>query len=110
MEMKPEVVGRELIKPASSSPQDLLQLSLAYVSAGPAAYVSTIFFYKTVSGESLDITSGRLKTSLSDTLSRFYPLAGRMEGDKIICNDEGAVFTEASHRFSPLGFPQKQPR
>ncbi|XP_033132364.1 BAHD acyltransferase BIA1-like [Brassica rapa] len=94
MEMKLEVVGREVIKPASPSPQDLLQLSLADVS-GPAAYVSTIFFYKTVSGESLDITSGRLKTSLSDTLSRFYPLAGRMEGDKIICNDEGAVFTEA---------------
>ncbi|KAL0754009.1 hypothetical protein Bca101_091677 [Brassica carinata] len=103
MEMKLEVVGREVIKPASPSPQDLLQLSLADVS-GPAAYVSTIFFYKTVSGESLDITSGRLKTSLSDILSRFYPLAGRMEGDKIICNDEGAVFTEARTDLPPSDF------
>ncbi|KAJ0251163.1 BAHD acyltransferase BIA1 [Hirschfeldia incana] len=94
MEMKLEVVGREVIKPSSPSPQDLLQLSLSDV-AGPAAYVSTIFFYRSVSGESREVISGRLKTSLSDALSRFYPLAGRMQGDKIICNDEGAFFTEA---------------
>lgn len=92
--MKLEILGREVIKPASPSPQDFLQLSLADVS-GPTAYVSTIFFYKSVSGESPEIITGRLKTSLSDTLSRFYPLAGRIKGDKIICNDEGAVFTEA---------------
>ncbi|KAF8079989.1 hypothetical protein N665_0984s0008 [Sinapis alba] len=92
--MKLEILGREVIKPSSPSQQDLLQLSLADVS-GPATYVSTIFFYKSVSGDSWEIISGRLKTSLSDTLSRFYPLAGRMEGHKIICNDEGAVFTEA---------------
>ncbi|KAL0794641.1 hypothetical protein Bca101_066018 [Brassica carinata] len=94
MEMKLEILGREVIKPASPSPQDFLQLSLADVY-GPATYVSTIFFFKSVSGESREIISGRLKTSLSQTLSRFYPLAGRMEGHKIICNDEGAVFTEA---------------
>ncbi|KAJ0233384.1 hypothetical protein HA466_0283480 [Hirschfeldia incana] len=96
MEMKLEILGREVIKPASPSPQDLHQLSLGDVFC-PAEYVSAIFFYKTISGESLseEIISGRLKTSLSDTLSRFYPLAGKIEGDKIICNDEGAVFTEA---------------
>ncbi|CAH8362736.1 unnamed protein product [Eruca vesicaria subsp. sativa] len=83
-----------VIKPASPAPRDLLQLSTVDVYS-PPKYVSTIFFYKSVFGESLEIISERLKTSLSETLSRFYPLAGRIEGDKIICNDEGAFFTEA---------------
>ncbi|VVB01211.1 unnamed protein product [Arabis nemorensis] len=42
-----------------------------------------------------EIIASKLKTSLSETLSGFYPLAGRIEGVSISCNDEGAVFTEA---------------
>ncbi|KAG7547486.1 Transferase [Arabidopsis suecica] len=95
MEAKLEVVGREVIKPASPAPHDRLQLSFFDVSC-PAVYVSTIFFYQSVAGgESPEIISGKLKSSLSETLSRFYPLAGRIEGFSISCNDEGAVFTEA---------------
>ena len=34
--------------------------------------------------------------SLSQTLTRFYPLAGRIKAnDSIDCNDDGAVFIEA---------------
>ncbi|KAM7271865.1 hypothetical protein ACFE04_031079 [Oxalis oulophora] len=38
-----------------------------------------------------------LKTSLSKTLTRFYPFAGRIDGNdaSIECNDEGAIFVEA---------------
>ncbi|KAK2660882.1 hypothetical protein Ddye_007417 [Dipteronia dyeriana] len=36
-----------------------------------------------------------LKKSLSDTLTRFYPLAGKIKDDlSIECNDEGAYFVE----------------
>lgn len=94
MEVKLEVLGREVIKPSSPAPHDRLQLSLVDYSV-PAIYVSPVFFYKSLPGESPDIISGTLKTSLSKTLSRFYPLAGRIEGVSINCNDEGAIFTEA---------------
>ncbi|CAH8278774.1 unnamed protein product [Arabidopsis lyrata] len=95
MEAKLEVVGREIIKPSSSAHHDRLQVSLIDVFF-PQIYVSAIFFYQTdAGGESPAIISGKLKSSLSETLSRFYPLAGRIEGFSINCNDEGAVFTEA---------------
>ncbi|EOA18233.1 hypothetical protein CARUB_v10006725mg [Capsella rubella] len=95
-----EVAPREVIKPASPSPRDRLQLSIVDLYC-PPVYLSTIFFYEpddllTVSPE---IFSEKLKCSLSETLSRFYPLAGRIEGASISCNDEGAVFTEARSDF-----------
>ncbi|KAJ4912318.1 BAHD acyltransferase [Raphanus sativus] len=95
MEVKLEVIGRDVIKPSSPAPHDdRLQLSLLDLSL-PAIYVATTFFYKSIAGESPEIMSRRLKTSLSETLSRFYPLAGRQEGLSICCNDEGVIFTEA---------------
>ncbi|CAH8276568.1 unnamed protein product [Arabidopsis lyrata] len=93
MEAKLEVAAREVIKPASPSPRDRLQLSILDLYC-PAIYVSTIFFYD-LDNMSPEILSENLKSSLSETLSRFYPLAGRIEGVSISCNDEGAVYTEA---------------
>ncbi|CAN7013043.1 unnamed protein product [Brassica rapa subsp. trilocularis] len=96
MELKLEVTGREVIKPSSPAPHhDRLQLSLFDLSC-PAIYVATTFFFKSITGsESPEIISRRLKTSLSETLSRFPPLAGRLEGFSVSCNDEGVIFTEA---------------
>ncbi|KAL9286931.1 BAHD acyltransferase BIA1 [Arabidopsis thaliana] len=93
MEARLEVTGKEVIKPASPSPRDRLQLSILDLYC-PGIYVSTIFFYDLIT-ESSEVFSENLKLSLSETLSRFYPLAGRIEGLSISCNDEGAVFTEA---------------
>ncbi|KAF8082785.1 hypothetical protein N665_0808s0021 [Sinapis alba] len=95
MELKLEVTGREVIKPSSPAPHDRLQLSLFDLSC-PPIYVATTFFFKSISTrESPEIISQRLKTSLSHTLSRFSPLAGRLEGISVRCNDEGVIFTEA---------------
>ncbi|KAG2308103.1 hypothetical protein Bca52824_027851 [Brassica carinata] len=96
MDLEIEVMGREVIKPATPSPQSHIQLSLLDITV-PAMYVSTIFLYKSedLVTASPGIISKRLKSSLSETLSRFYPLAGEIEGVSINCNDRGAVFTEA---------------
>uniref|UniRef100_A0A1J3E586 BAHD acyltransferase n=1 Tax=Noccaea caerulescens TaxID=107243 RepID=A0A1J3E586_NOCCA len=91
MELKLKVIRREVIKPASPSPRDHLQLSILDLSC-PAIYVSTIFFYK--AEDLVTVSSEKLKSSLSETLSRFYPLAGQIDGVSINCYDEGAVFTE----------------
>ncbi|KAG2239176.1 hypothetical protein Bca4012_023942 [Brassica carinata] len=94
MDVKLEVTGREVIKPSSPAPHDRLQLSLVDLGL-PAIYVGITFFYESTAGESPETISRRLKTSLSETLSRFYPLAGRQEGLSICCNNEGVIFTEA---------------
>ncbi|XP_010478802.1 PREDICTED: BAHD acyltransferase At5g47980-like [Camelina sativa] len=99
MELNLEEVKREVIKPASASDSptphnDQIQLSIVDFS-NPEIYVSTIFFYNNTNDLNSETTSQKLKTSLSQTLSRFYPLAGRIDGSSITCNDEGAVFTEA---------------
>ncbi|XP_010429376.1 PREDICTED: BAHD acyltransferase At5g47980-like [Camelina sativa] len=94
MELRLETTGREVIKPSSPAPIDHLQLSVFDLSF-PVVYVPVTFFYESPTGESPEIISNRLKTSLSETLSRFYPLAGRIEGISINCNDEGVLFTEA---------------
>ncbi|CAH8337107.1 unnamed protein product [Eruca vesicaria subsp. sativa] len=96
MDLKLEVMGREVIKPATPSPNNHIQLSLLDFSV-PAMYVSTIFIYKSeeLVSASPEIISKKLKSSLSETLSRFYPLAGEIEGVSINCNDKGAAYTEA---------------
>lgn len=41
--------------------------------------------------------SDRLKSSLSDALAQYYPLAGRMKGQiSVDCNDDGVLYTEAN--------------
>ncbi|KAG7542806.1 Transferase [Arabidopsis thaliana x Arabidopsis arenosa] len=102
MEVKLEVAVREVIKPDSPSPRDRLQLSILDLYC-PAMYLSTIFFYD-LDNMSPKIFSENLKSSLSETLSRFYPLAGRIEGVSISCNDEGAAFTEARTDLLLLDF------
>ncbi|KAJ0262538.1 hypothetical protein HA466_0054450 [Hirschfeldia incana] len=96
MDLEVEVMGREVIKPATPSPHNHIQLSLLDISI-PAMYFSTIFLYKSegLVTASPEIISKKLKSSLSETLSRLHPLAGEIEGVSINCNDKGVVFTEA---------------
>ncbi|KAJ0260436.1 hypothetical protein HA466_0066390 [Hirschfeldia incana] len=102
-DLKLEMMGREVIKPATPSPHDHLQLSIVDFCC-PAVYVSIIFLYNSeeLVTASAEIISSKLKRSLSETLSRFYPLAGEIEGVSINCNDKGAVFTQArTHLLLP---------
>ncbi|CAD5332515.1 unnamed protein product [Arabidopsis thaliana] len=90
--MKLELLSKEVIKPASPNHLQTLSLSL-FDQFLPSTYVSAIFFYDDHSNQE-DIQ--RLKSSLSQTLSLFYPLAGQIkDGVTVHCNDEGALFTEA---------------
>ncbi|CAH2034007.1 unnamed protein product [Thlaspi arvense] len=62
-------------------------------------YTGALLFYaadpQNLLGSSSEETSLKLKKSLSGTLPFFYPLAGRIMGSFVNCNDEGAVFIEA---------------
>ncbi|XP_010527675.1 PREDICTED: BAHD acyltransferase At5g47980-like [Tarenaya hassleriana] len=99
MAMKVEVMSKEVIKPASATPDHLRTIPLTlFDQFMPQTYINSIFFYSITSDNST-VTQAtfphKLKISLSEILTRFFPLAGRIEGTRIDCNDEGALFTEA---------------
>ena len=103
MEIKVEIIKRETIKPSSPTPHHLRCFDLCLVDQlQPASYISLLLFYfnHTVDpslphAKSAEI-SHTLKASLSQTLARFYPLAGKVKDNvSIECNDDGADFLEA---------------
>ncbi|XP_019097249.1 PREDICTED: BAHD acyltransferase At5g47980-like [Camelina sativa] len=100
MEEKVEIIARDIIKPSSPTPNDkrILNLSLLDILSSPM-YTGALLFYaadpQNLLGFSTEETSLKLKKSLSHTLPIFYPLAGRIMGSFVECNDEGALFIEA---------------
>ncbi|AEE77629.1 acetyl-CoA:benzylalcohol acetyltranferase-like protein [Arabidopsis thaliana] len=101
--MKVETIAKEIIKPSSTTPNDLqtLQLSI-YDHILPPVYTVAFLFYTKDDLISPEQSSHKLKTSLAETLTKFYPLAGRIKGVTIDCNDEGAVFVDARVNNYPL--------
>lgn len=100
--MEVEITSREVIKPSSPTPPHLKIHHLSFFDQFiPSWFVPLILFYPNKELDKQPSYSATkrlhlLKTSLSETLVRYYPLAGRIgETDFIECNDEGAVFLEA---------------
>ncbi|KAI4297259.1 hypothetical protein L6164_037154 [Bauhinia variegata] len=63
-------------------------------------HVPYIFFYLNKSHcivqQDIAAKTQRIKESLSELLTHFYPITGRFKDDAVIeCNDAGAEFTEA---------------
>lgn len=83
----------EIIKPASPTPPHLRLLHLSSLDLlAPTIYVPLIFYYPSHHAVP---SPALLKTSLSQCLVRFYPLAGRFAGDRVDCNDQGVEFVES---------------
>ncbi|KAI4355118.1 hypothetical protein L6164_003922 [Bauhinia variegata] len=101
MEMK--IISEESIRPSTPTPPPLRHYHLSFLDQLIYAdYIPLIFFYPTdenISGK----YSSELKNSLSETLSRYYPFAGRIKDSvSIECNDEGALFIEARVKHSAM--------
>ncbi|CAN0918193.1 BAHD acyltransferase At5g47980, partial [Linum grandiflorum] len=90
--MKVEPISSSFIKPSTPTPTHLQTFNLSLLDQlSPVAYGSLVLFYNSK-------PSSNLKSSLSQTLNHFYPLAGRIKdesGSSIDCNDKGVIFTEA---------------
>ncbi|XP_026451109.1 vinorine synthase-like [Papaver somniferum] len=112
--MKIEVLSKESIKPSSPTPDNVKTHSLSNLDQiFPPLYVDHLLYYPNLesNGSSLgDGEHGRnmiisassrrrcdvLKQSLAETLTRYYPLAGRIKDEKSVeCNDEGVDYIEA---------------
>ncbi|KAI3448773.1 hypothetical protein Pfo_005438 [Paulownia fortunei] len=102
MEARVQLISREIIKPSSETPHHLKKFKLSYLDqlVNPM-YIPLVFFYQADEVRGLTTSnhvqiSQHLKQSLSETLTSFYPLAGRVEENFVLhCNDAGVEFIEA---------------
>lgn len=94
-----QTISKQIIKPSSPTPQHSNTTQLSSLDqAAPQIYIHVILLYTTTN--SLDQIPRELKASLSQTLTRFYPLAGRIKLSPsntlhVDCNDEGVEFIES---------------
>ncbi|KAK7851443.1 vinorine synthase [Quercus suber] len=103
MKVELEVISNENIKPSSPTPTHLRYYQLSFLDqTSPPMYVPFLFFYtqngaySKISTDPTKSFSTVLKQSLSDVLTRYYPLAGRVKDNLTVdCNDEGVLYREA---------------
>ncbi|XP_015876436.1 stemmadenine O-acetyltransferase isoform X1 [Ziziphus jujuba] len=95
--MKIQIISREIIKPSSPTPNHLRNYKLSVLDqlVRPCVYASMLSYYPK-NHIPTPQRLHKLRTSLSKTLTRFYPLAGRIKDNiSIECHDDGALYIEA---------------
>lgn len=105
MEMEVEIISKEKIKPSSPTPSHLKTFKLCLLDQLiPAPYAPIILFYDPITTITTTKRLDLLKASLSEALTEFYPLSGKLKEDNlsIECNDEGADFFEARIKYFSL--------
>ena len=104
--MEVQMVTTKLIKPASPTPSHLRTLKLSPLDRQFSFMVKpcALYYYPGGGGDQVVERRKRLETSLSEKLSRYYPLAGRYmkETHSIDCNDDGVEYLEAKVEGLPL--------
>ncbi|GKE30163.1 transferase, chloramphenicol acetyltransferase-like domain protein [Tanacetum coccineum] len=103
------------VKPDRPTPDALRSYKLsAFDQINAPSYVPFIFFYLNNSNGNTNINdiilerSKLLKQSMSETLTRFYPFAGKYTNDiHIDCNDEGVYYVETQVDAGLLSFLEK---
>ncbi|KAM5568089.1 stemmadenine O-acetyltransferase [Rosa sericea] len=99
MNIEVELISEEIIKPSSSTPDDLRHYQLSFLDQlSPPVYNPLVLFYEFNDETMPSVTeiSSHLKKSLAEVLTLFYPLAGRITDNKYVdCNDEGIPYVEA---------------
>ncbi|KAL8200503.1 hypothetical protein R6Q57_011842 [Mikania cordata] len=89
-----DIISEEIIKPSSPTPDHLKNFKLSLLDQLTLhSYSPIILLYESKTHICGDV----LKNSLSKTLTKYYPFAGRLREDGITvdCNDEGVVFVIA---------------
>ncbi|CAI9270459.1 unnamed protein product [Lactuca saligna] len=99
--METKIISKENIKPSSPTPSHLKTFDLSALDQIVLSpYVPFIIYYPNNNGDNSNQAlqkSQVLKKSLSETLTKFYPLAGTLKNEgSIDCNDIGANYIVAS--------------
>ncbi|XP_058735894.1 acyltransferase Pun1-like [Vicia villosa] len=96
--MEMEIISREIIKPSSPTPPHLTNFPISFIDHITFRYyMPFLFFYNDTKVCDQKYKISHLKTSLSQTLSIYYPFAGRFKDQRSIeCNDKGVSFLVAN--------------
>ncbi|KAL3512592.1 hypothetical protein ACH5RR_025309 [Cinchona calisaya] len=94
---KVEIILKDFIKPSSPTSLHLKHHKLSFIDSFPTPiYIPCILFYQNNPSFDPSQISHQLKNSLSFTLTKYYPLAGRIQDDIFVdCEDSGAPYIEA---------------
>ncbi|KAK4268315.1 hypothetical protein QN277_024990 [Acacia crassicarpa] len=103
MKMDVEIISKEIVKPSFPTPQHLRHYHLSFLDQlSPQINNSWVYFFNThQTSKPFNIAdaSNHLKNSLSQVLSYFYPLAGRLTNTNFVdCNDDGVPYIETRVR------------
>ncbi|KAL9235200.1 hypothetical protein vseg_009985 [Gypsophila vaccaria] len=91
-----KVISSEIIKASTPTPSHLQKLTLSFLDHKYGPHLSPVLLFYPTPQPSLPFDIALLKTCLSQTLSRFYPLAGQYDSwGSLLCNDHGVPFYEA---------------
>ncbi|XP_027174814.1 vinorine synthase-like [Coffea eugenioides] len=95
-----EVTSIELIKPSSPTPRASRDHKLSFLDQlSPSTLIPVLFYQNSSPCFDQAEISQHLKHSLSEILTKFYPLAGKINGNlSVDCDDLGALFIEARVR------------
>ena len=95
-----QVVFKGSIKPSVPTPDHLRHYQLSFLDQiKPPYFIPMVLFYSQEALTNIltkEQRSDTIKKSLSEALTHFYPLAGRVKSKLYVdCNDEGAYYVEA---------------
>ncbi|KAL7598816.1 hypothetical protein Lser_V15G21358 [Lactuca serriola] len=99
--MKVTILSKEVIIPSNATPSKLKTYKLSYIDQQIHPHHIPFILYYSYDASTTTISQSKmttkLKTSLSKTLTHFYPLAGRLTNNQnaIDCTDEGVQFSVA---------------
>ncbi|KAJ4712519.1 Transferase [Melia azedarach] len=94
--MELRIMSTEIIKPSSPTPHHLKTYKLSLIDqSNHDVYFPLLLFYDSGVDKKNTKISEHLKKSLSQTLTHYYPFAGRLKDDfSIDCDDSGVTFIE----------------
>ncbi|KAF3434133.1 hypothetical protein FNV43_RR25236 [Rhamnella rubrinervis] len=93
-----QVTFKGFMKPSAPTPHYLRHYQLSYLDEiAPSTYIPMVLFYHS-NLPRLQICN-RIMNSLSESLTHYYPLAGRVKSKLCVdCNDQRALYVEAHAR------------
>ncbi|EXB82429.1 Vinorine synthase [Morus notabilis] len=114
--MEVEAISNEIVKPSSQTPENLRRYKLSFLDQlSPKAYSPFIYYYELADHNTnepnyISEISNKLKKSLSQALTLYYPLAGRFIDDHFLdCNDDGVPYFEARVLYTELSSVLENP-
>ncbi|XP_059311263.1 acetyl-CoA-benzylalcohol acetyltransferase-like [Lycium ferocissimum] len=107
-----QIQTRKMLKPSTPTPNHLQSLKLSlFDQTAPPLYVPILFHYLSTSEGIIEICD-KLQKTLAETLTKFYPLAGRFRKDdlSIYCNDKGVEYVETKVNVDLAEFLNEGPK